>query len=85
MTSTHSDKKNDLFEIGHQTKIIQWKSLITPQFFLNIHSFNKCILLHQIFIKPFYDVLDSVGDTRYKKTRSHCHRLSHSAMPSPLK
>lgn len=40
-----SDKKNNLFEIGHQTKIIQWNSIITRKK-INIHSFILQILAH---------------------------------------
>lgn len=39
-----TDKKNNLFKIGHQTKIIQWNSIITRRKFFNIHFFILQIL-----------------------------------------
>ena len=37
-----SDKKNNLFEIGHQTKIIQWNSIITrKKILISTPSFYK--------------------------------------------
>lgn len=57
-----TDKKNNLFKIGHQTKIIQWNSIITRRKNFNIHFFILQISAQYILTETC-PVLDSVPST----------------------